>query len=201
MVCSWTDGHTPLWITPKSGERGTGNREPETWGHPCQGERREPGTGNPPEAGRPGNRNPGDTRGRKVRRQKELRVRNDRHWSFVIGHWPRAGNGERGTGNGEQKTRQRRAGSWPVARRSRLVARGFLDSGDKGRGARKLPKRQTAASGREAGFGIRRGRVGGPQIAQIIRTLARAGLHLAATTVGRVLKENGCPQEGPTPAK
>jgi len=72
-------------------------------------------------------------------------VRNDRHWSFVIGHWPRAGNGEQGTGNGEQKTRQRRPGSWPVARRSRLVARGFLDSGDKGRGARKLPKRQTAS--------------------------------------------------------
>ena len=45
--------------------------------------------------------------------------------SLVIGQGP-------GTGNGEQKTRQRRAGSWPVARRSPLAARGFLDSGDKG---------------------------------------------------------------------
>jgi hypothetical protein len=47
MVFTWTDGHTPLWITPKSGERGTGNREPETWGHPCPGGKggnREPGT-------------------------------------------------------------------------------------------------------------------------------------------------------------
>ena len=76
-----------------------------------------------------GNRKPGDTCGRKLRRDKELQspcvrcfckprrakelrvrsaecgVQNDRHWSFVIGHLtkgreqPTAGNRERGTGN------------------------------------------------------------------------------------------------------
>jgi len=40
----------------------------------------EPGTGN---------RKPGDTCGRKLRREQELRVRNDRHWSFVIGYLQR----------------------------------------------------------------------------------------------------------------
>jgi transposase InsO family protein len=34
--------------------------------------------------------------------------------------------------------------------------------------------------------------------ARIARTLARAGLHLAATTVGRILKEDGGAPEGPT---
>jgi hypothetical protein len=32
-VFTWTYGHTPLWITPKNGEPGAGNRQPETWGH------------------------------------------------------------------------------------------------------------------------------------------------------------------------
>jgi len=35
--------------------------------------------------------------------------------------------------------------------------------------------------------------------AKIAQTLARAGLHLAATTVGRMLKEDGGETEGPTP--
>jgi hypothetical protein len=34
MVFTWTDVHTPLWITPKSGEQGAENGAPETWGHP-----------------------------------------------------------------------------------------------------------------------------------------------------------------------
>jgi hypothetical protein len=32
-VFTCTHLHVPLWITPKGGQRGTGNREPETWGH------------------------------------------------------------------------------------------------------------------------------------------------------------------------
>jgi hypothetical protein len=35
--------------------------------------------------------------------------------------------------------------------------------------------------------------------ARIAKTLARAGLHLAATTVGRVLNEEGSAPESPTP--
>jgi len=61
--------------------------------------------------------------------------------SLVIGQGP-------GTGNGEQKTRQRRAGSWLVARRSRLDARGFLDS--RGEGTAKM-----ADGGQRPGTGIR----------------------------------------------
>ena len=69
--------------------------------------------------------------------------------SLVIGQGP-------GTGNGEQKTRQRRAGSWLVARRSRLDARGFLDS----RGeetARMADGGQRPGTGiRKPGFALRR---------------------------------------------
>jgi len=81
-------------------------------------------------------------------------VRNGRHWSFVIGHLtkgreqPTAGNREQGTDHGEQKTRQRRAVSWPVARRSRLVARGFLNS--RGEGTAKM-----AVGGQRPGIGQR----------------------------------------------
>ena len=123
----------PYAVVDNSQKPGTGNREPGTgnMGTPMprgKGGNRERGTGN---RGRgTGNRKHGDTRGRKERREQELRVRsaecrvrNDRHWSFVTGQ---------------------------------LQRQGDSGKGDEGRGTRKLPKRQTAANGRESGFGGRK---------------------------------------------
>ena len=144
-----------------NGERGTGNGRRLGIGI-RRGRRvsREPAASARATAGERGTGKPGDTCGRKVRREKELRVRNDLHWSFVIGHSPRAGNRQRGTENASEAGRL-------VACRSPLAARRSWLPGFEGRGTRHLPKRQSAANGRESGFRIRQDRVGRPQIAQI----------------------------------
>ena len=128
-----------MWITPKSGERGTGNGEPETRGHPCPtGQRREQGTGNrergdgnlgtPVAVNKGGNRSyecglprhrPWPCQG--VQRA-ECRIR-----------FFKSGTEARGTGGGTRDP--------PQAGRPR---------------ARKLPKRQSAADGREPGLGNRK---------------------------------------------
>ena len=71
MVFTWTDGHTPLWITPKSGERGAENGAPETWGHPCPG--RKAGTGNGERGTGDGERGTGN-RGRGARGEETAKT-------------------------------------------------------------------------------------------------------------------------------
>ena len=77
MVFTWTNGHTPLWITFGAVERYTISNQAA------------------------GHRKPGDTCFRKVRREQELRVQSAERRSFVICHWSlAAANIQGGTGNG-----------------------------------------------------------------------------------------------------
>jgi hypothetical protein len=106
-----------LWITPKSREPGTGNGEPETWGHLFS--QSKAGTG-----------------------------------------VTSAESAERGARSAECGTRSAERGMTTATAKARGHAgtQVLRHSGTKGRGrgARKLPKRQTAADGRESGFGGRR---------------------------------------------
>ena len=69
-------------------------------------------------------------------------TRNDRHWSFVIGHLAKGR--EQATGNRKRARGGQARGLSLAARGSSLVASWI-------QGARELPKRQTAADGRESG--------------------------------------------------
>ena len=79
-------------------------------------------------------------------------------WAYAVVHnlmqKGNIGNRERGTGNGDGESANAERPSLVLCHWSFAAARRPRERG--GRGTRELPKRQTAADGRESGFGNRR---------------------------------------------
>ena len=76
----------------------------------------------------------------------ECRVRNDRHGSFVIGHWPRAGNRQRGTENAPEAGRLGGEETAKMADGGRRLGFGIQKSGTGG-GNRGGGRKSRAATG------------------------------------------------------